>query len=191
MVTGRAIRVAGGTMVEAVWGGHRGAWRDSASTSRVSRSYRQARLLAEVVGEYVPHLEGHYRSLGWQMFDAECSVPLNIAESTGRRTPRDRARFLDIANGSARETASAALIADGWDIGPPELRARILDPSRDIVAMLTVQARRQRSRSPDPDSVKVAVAMVGVVVDGGYCLGGCSRGLWWVGLWERSWGACS
>ncbi|MGK7311204.1 MAG: four helix bundle protein [Candidatus Longimicrobiales bacterium M2_2A_002] len=109
--------------------------------------YERARELADAVAEFVPYLDGHHRSLGWQMFDAACSVPLNVAESTGRRTPRDRARFLDIANGSARETASATLIADGWDVGPQELRARILDHARDIVSMLTVQARRQRSRA--------------------------------------------
>ena len=45
---------------------------------------------------------GH-RELRNQLTRASLSIPLNIAESTGRSSPADRARFISIARGSAME----------------------------------------------------------------------------------------
>jgi len=42
-----------------------------------------------------------------QLDRASTSVPLNIAEGNGKRTPRDRCRYLDTARGSAFECAAA------------------------------------------------------------------------------------
>jgi four helix bundle protein len=41
-----------------------------------------------------------------QLDRASTSVPLNIAEGNGKRSPRDRARYLDIARGSALESSA-------------------------------------------------------------------------------------
>lgn len=41
-----------------------------------------------------------------QLDRASTSVPLNIAEGNGKFSPRDRVRFLDIAQGSALECAA-------------------------------------------------------------------------------------
>jgi four helix bundle protein len=41
-----------------------------------------------------------------QLDRASTSVPLNIAEGNGKRSAKDRCRYLDIARGSALESAS-------------------------------------------------------------------------------------
>ena len=42
-----------------------------------------------------------------QLDRASTSIPLNVAEGTGKRTVRDRLRYLDSARGSAFESAAA------------------------------------------------------------------------------------
>jgi four helix bundle protein len=41
-----------------------------------------------------------------QLDRASTSIPLNIAEGSGKYTPKDRCRFFDIAHGSALECAA-------------------------------------------------------------------------------------
>ena len=50
-----------------------------------------------------------------QLDRASTSVPLNIAEGNGKRSKKDRCRYLDIARGSALESASCldVLVARG------------------------------------------------------------------------------
>jgi four helix bundle protein len=76
-----------------------------------------------------------------QLKRAAVSIPLNIAEGSGKVTPADRARFFAFARGSAMECAA---IFDCVEILRPELH-RELDSAKTlaarIVAMLSKMAR--------------------------------------------------
>ena len=56
--------------------------------------------------EAVQPLEGLHRHARDQWLRAAQSIPLNIAEGNGKRSLKDRARFLDTARGSALECAA-------------------------------------------------------------------------------------
>ena len=105
--------------------------------------------LLEETDQLIRHFQGHRKGLGFNMYDAAGSVVFNIAESRGRRTMRDRAHFLDMANGSAHETGAGVCIADRLNLGPAESRARVRSASLEIIAMLTAMTKRMRQPRPN------------------------------------------
>ncbi len=82
-------------------------------------------------------LNGLHRHARDQWLCAAQSIPLNIAEGNGKRSLKDRNRFLDIARGSALECASIQEVLAATDGIDNESHSELKRILRRIVSMLT------------------------------------------------------
>src|SRR6266404_8738014 len=68
--------------------------------------YRNSIAFCAWVGDFLPLITAKAAAKD-QLDRASTSIPLNIAEGNGKFSAKDRARFLEIAQGSALECAAA------------------------------------------------------------------------------------
>ena len=101
------------------------------------------------VFERVDRLKGSFRHARDELIRAPQSVPRNIAEGNGKRSPADRGRFFEIARGSALECAA---VLDELYV----MRAFDSDETKEgkgllhrIVSMLTKMTERNESVRED------------------------------------------
>ena len=82
-----------------------------------------------------------------QLDRASTSIPLNIAEGNGKFSGKDRARFLEIARGSALECAACLDVLVARKLATPEQIERAKENLARIVQMLMGMLRRFSDRA--------------------------------------------
>jgi four helix bundle protein len=108
--------------------------------------YQEAIAFCGWVGEFLTAISAKAAAKD-QLDRASTSIPLNIAEGNGKFSPGDRARFLEVARGSALECAACLdvlmvrkLASEQQAVGQKEKLAR-------IVQMLTGLLRKFSERA--------------------------------------------
>lgn len=96
--------------------------------------YRLALELQVLIGTLVP---AQHRVLADQLERASLSVVLNIAEGAGRRSRKDKRRFLAIARGSATETAAAIDVLRLRRLAPEAVCANARHLALRVVQLVT------------------------------------------------------
>ena len=99
--------------------------------------YRVALEFAAWAFEVSSGLDGLSRHARDQLLRASQSIPLNIAEGNGKRSPKDRRRFFEIARGSATECAAILDILVFQNVLSDEDAIRAKELLIRIVSMLT------------------------------------------------------
>ena len=108
-------------------------------------AWQRAHKLAVRVCELVDDSDAYkHRRLLDQLEGAAVSMPANIAESCGRLTNLDRARFLDYSAGSASELEALVLIARDIGLISAQTADEICDEIRQIRKMLASLIRLLR-----------------------------------------------
>ena len=105
----------------------------------VAETYRIAR-----------QLSGLHRHSRDQWLRAAQSIPLNIAEGNGKRSLKDRARFFDIARGSALECSAIQDVLLVSEAITRETSQSMKSTLKRIVAMLTRLAMRSDQVAESP-----------------------------------------
>ena len=102
-------------------------------------------------------LSGLHRHARDQWLRAAQSIPLNSAEGNGKRSPKDRARFLDVARGSALECAAIQDVLAVTGGLAPESNLQMKRKLKRILSMLTRMAMRFDAVAESPTGYHAAI----------------------------------
>ena len=108
--------------------------------------YREAISFCSWVGEFLETVKSKTAAKD-QLDRASTSIPLNIAEGNGKFSGRDRARFLEMARGSALECAACLDVLIARRLSTAEEAASAKDQLVRIVQMLIGMLRRFSERA--------------------------------------------
>src|SRR5437899_2550106 len=97
------------------------------------------------VGEFLAHITAKAAAKD-QLDRASTSIPLNIAEGNGKFSGKDRARFLEIARGSALECAACLDVLVARKLADPKQIEAAKENLVRIVQMLMEMLRRFSER---------------------------------------------
>src|SRR5438067_1911605 len=107
--------------------------------------YRKSIAFCAWVGDFLPQITQKTAAKD-QLDRASTSIPLNIAEGNGKFSAKDRARFLEIARGSALECAAALDVLVARKLVAPEQVESAKENLVRIVQMLMGMLRRFSER---------------------------------------------
>jgi len=117
--------------------------------------YREAIGFCGWVGEFLSLISAKAAAKD-QLDRASTSIPLNIAEGNGKFSYRDRARFLEIARGSALESAACLdvlvarkLATEEQIVGGKEQLARIVQMLVGLLQKFSERANVLREDEPN------------------------------------------
>src|SRR5213078_3056711 len=107
--------------------------------------YQEAIAFCGWVGEFIAATSAKAAAKD-QLDRASTSIPLNIAEGNGKFSGKDRARFLEIARGSALECAACLDVLVARKLATPERIESAKENLARIVQMLMGMLRRFSER---------------------------------------------
>jgi four helix bundle protein len=105
---------------------------------RVWQAAREFVVLSNSAIKKLPSQERYHLADQWRR--AAYSVPLNIAEGTGRKGPREFCRYLGIALGSLHELEAILELVEGLEYIPSEeigaIKAKRADCARMVFGLI-------------------------------------------------------
>ncbi len=114
--------------------------------------YKRALEFVELVDEIILTQNGKSDAFD-QLDRSSTSIPLNIAEGTGKYTGKDNCRFYDIAPGSAVESAACLDVLLKRNKITIEENKKGKEILFDVVSMLVGLIKSSSDRLYEPDSI--------------------------------------
>ncbi|MCY3604056.1 MAG: four helix bundle protein [Chloroflexi bacterium] len=116
---------------------------------RQAAVWQKAMVVAREVYRLVPLLPDEERyGMRSQITRAGVSIAANVAEGWARETPRDKAHFFAIAQGSLAETETLLTLCEDFEWFPREKTATLRSHLDEVSRILTTLRRQRRAAQP-------------------------------------------